>query len=203
MLITDRGSKLKSASLLILGIEALQPGNIIPVSTAAVSAASSTNDALDRQRLGMALTGTVLYPIVVELVLKHIWEQERGRIAPHTHNVYNLFTDLRQEIQHEVKCLFDQCCQKYMVAVNEGQKQLGATVVEVDMANLVEALQWNEDAVKNLKYELTPSGKSVPTGIIWNSQTLWVLPGTFPNFAIELTRWATDRYPHRGHPGRR
>ena len=63
----------------------------------------------------------------------------------------------------------------------------------VDMANLEDALRWNKMAVKNFKYEITPCGKSVPTGIIWKSKRYWVVHGTFPNFAIKLTRWAIDR----------
>ena len=44
--------------------------------------------------------------------------------------------------------------------------------------------------MRDLKYEMTLSGRSVPTGIFWNPERIWVLPSTFPNFAIELTRWA-------------
>ena len=61
------------------------------------------------------------------------------------------------------------------------------------MANLEDALRWNKKAVKNFKYEMTPCGNSVPTGIIWRFRRDWVVPGTFPNFAIKLRRWAIDR----------
>ncbi len=186
-------SKLDSASLLILGMEGLKPGKLIPLSRAALEAASSQNDALDRQRCGMALTCAVLYPIVVELVLKHLWEQDQGDTAMHNHNVHSLFVQLNSEIQRDVKSLYDQCCREYKSAIDIGQQQHGAEAMEVDMANLEEALRWNEKTVKNLKYDLTLQGKSVPTGIIWSSKHFWVVPGTFPNFAIELTRWAIDQ----------
>ena len=78
---TRHGSKLDSASLLILGMESLRPGDMMPVSKAAVEAADTLRDAVDRQRYGTALTCAVLYPIVVELVVKHIWEQEHVRVA--------------------------------------------------------------------------------------------------------------------------
>ena len=78
-------------------------------------------------------------------------------------------------------------------AIDIGQRQHGAEAVVIEMADFEEALQWNEDAVKNLKYEMTPRGQSVPTGIIWNSKRIWVVPGNFPNFAIELTCWAVGR----------
>ena len=186
-------SKLDSASLLILGMDCLKPGDLIPVSITAVETASTPKDALDQQRLGMALTCAVLYPIVVELVLKHIWEQEQEQSSVRNHNVLSLFVQLRQETQRDVRTIYDRCCQEYKKAIEIGQQQHGTEVVEIDMANLEEALQWNENAVKNLKYEMTPRGESVPSGIIWNSEHIWVLPVIFPNFAIELARWAIKR----------
>ena len=190
---TPNWSKLDSASLLILGMEGLRPDGLMPISKAAVDAASTLADALDRQRYGTALTCAALYPIVVELVLKHIWEQEQGKTAKYTHNLCSLFVELSQETRRNVEALYDHCCQAYRRAVDIGQQQHGDGVVAVDMANLKEALLWNEEAVKNLKYEMTPRGQSVPTGLIWSSKRVWVFPGTFPNFAIKLTRWAVGR----------
>ena len=190
---TPHRSKLDSASLIILGMEGLRPGDLIPVSQAAVDAAGTLSDAADRQRFGIALTCAVLYPIVVELVVKHIWEQEHARVAKHNHDVHTLFLQLRLETRSDIEALYDRCCRAYKSAIDIGQKQHGAAAVAVNMANLEEALQWNKEAVKNLKYEMTPRGKSVPTGIFWSSKRVWVVPGTFPNFAIELTRWAASR----------
>ena len=88
------------------------------------------------------------------------------------------------------------CCQAYTDAIAAGQQQHGAEAVAVNMASLEEALRWNGEAVKNLKYEMAPRGRSVPTGMFWSSDHMWVVPrGTFPNFAIELTRWASGRDP--------
>lgn len=190
---TPHGTKLDSASLIILGMEGLRPDDLMPVSKAAVDAAGNLSDAVDRQRYGISLTCAVLYPIVVELVVKHIWEEEHAKTAKYNHNVHNLFLQLRPETQSELEALYDQCCRAYKSAIDIGQQQHGAEAVAVDMANLEEALRWNEEAVKNLKYEMTPHGKSVPTGIFWSSKRVWVVPGTFPNFAIELTRWAASR----------
>lgn len=186
-------SKLESASLLILGMEGLKPGGLMPVSAAAVDAAGGIQDAADRQTFAMALTGTVLYPIVVELVLKHIWEEEQGKSAAYTHNVHDLFMQLRPETRRDVETLYDRCCRAYESAIGVGQQQQGAAAVAVEMADLKEALRWNKEAVKNLKYELTPRGQSVPTGIMWSTERIYVVPDTFPNFAIELTRWASGR----------
>ena len=185
------GSKLDSASLLVLGMEGLRPGGLLPVSQAAVRDAGSCEAAVERQRIAAALTNAVLYAIVVELVLKHIWEQEHGETAEHTHDVRRLFRTLSSRTRRDVEALYNTCCGKYRAAVDAGQREHGPGAVAVDMANLDEALQWNQHAVKNLKYEMTPHGRSVPTGLFWSSDTVWVLPTQLPNFAIELTRWAT------------
>ena len=186
-------SKLDSASLLILGMEGLRPVGAVPVSPAAVRDAGSVNAAAERQVLGAALTSAVLYAVVVELVMKHIWEQEHRKTAAYHHDVHGLFQALRPQTQRDIEALYNDCCVKYEAAVQAGQQQHGPGAVAVDMASLEEALQWNKGAVKDLKYEMTPRGRSVPTGLIWSAETLWVVPSTFPNFAIELTRWATGR----------
>ena len=188
-------SKLYSASQLILGMESLIPSQLIPLSKAAFEAASTPTDALDQQRYGMAHTCLVLYTIVIELVLKHIWEHEQGETAKHNHDVYSLFVQLRPKTQRAVKILYNDCCRKYKSAIEDIRRQQpGAAVMAVDMANLENALRWNKEAVKNLKYDMKLRGESVPTGLIWSSKRRWVVPGTFPNFAIELTRWADRNF---------
>ena len=77
------GSKLDSANLLILGMEGLRPDGLVPVSQAAVEDAGTEKDAFERQKYGVAHTCIVLYVIVVELVVKHIWEQQQGKTAEH------------------------------------------------------------------------------------------------------------------------
>ena len=186
------GLKLDSANLLILGMEGLRPGRVVPVSQAAVEDAGAVSDADDQQRLGAALTCAVLYAIVVELVVKHIWEQKHAQIARYRHDVYRLFQDLEPKTQRDVLALYDKCCRAYKKAIQTGKQQHGSETVAVEMANFEEALQWNEHAMNDLKYDMILSGPSVPAGIFWNSNGsgFWVLPSTFPNFAIELTRWA-------------
>ena len=186
------GLKLDSANLLILGMEGLRAGRGVPVSQAAVEDAGAVSDAVDQQRLGAALTCAVLYAIVVELVVKHLWEQKHAQIAEYRHDVYRLFQQLEPKTQRDVLALYDKCCRAYKKAIQTGKQQHGSETVAVDMANFEEALQWNKHAMRDLKYEMIPSGRSVPAGIFWNSNgsEFWVLPSTFPNFAIELTRWA-------------
>ena len=59
------------------------------------------------------------------------------------------------------------------------------------MASLEEALQWNADAMIRLKYDLTPRGKTVPSGAMWDGETIWILPNNeMLNFGLQLVEWA-------------
>ena len=160
---STHGSKLCAASLLILGMEGLRPGRLLPISQAAIGDAGS---------------------------VKHMREQEHGKTAEHSHDVHRLFRALSSQTQRDVEALYNNCCVEYKASVQAGKQQHGSGAVAVDMANLEEALQWNQGAVKDLKYEMTPRGRSVPTGLFWDSDHVWVVPSAFPNFAIELARWA-------------
>ena len=117
------GSKLDSANLLILGMEGLLPSSAVPVSQSAIADAGTEQDAVDRQRLGAALTRVVLYPIVVELVVKHIWEQQQGRTAKRHHDVHRLFKELRPDTQCHIESLYDECCVAYKNAIQVGTRQ--------------------------------------------------------------------------------
>ena len=136
--------------------------------------------------MGAAMTRVVLYAIVVELVVKHLWEERYGTKASHIHNLHGLFGELEPETQRQIRTIYDECCREY-----EAEQQLGPDAVA--MANLEEALQWNEEATKDFKYDLTPNGRSVPTGMLWDSNTYWAFPPGFKNFAVEVTHWAANR----------
>lgn len=203
-------TKLEAASLLVLGIEGLPPFllppvlaqsteedlppvEMLPVSPRALAEAGTPEAAKDRQRLGVALTRVVLYVIVVELVVKHLWEEEKAADAEYTHNVRKLFEDLKLETQRQIRTIYDECCRGYDAAVQAGQQQHGPEAVAVDMANLEEALEWNEKAIKGFKYDLIPRGRSVPARVMWDSETMWILTPEFKNFAIEVADWASHR----------
>ena len=186
-------TKLDTANTLILGIEALRPGGLMPVSKAAVDDTGTVNAAVDQQRLGNALTCVVIYLTVIELIVKHLREQEHGGTAKHRHIAHALFGELRTDTRREMEALYNECCRMYQDAIETGQEQHNAAAAAVDMASLEEALQWNDRAMVDFKCELMPRDKSAPTGVIWSRDRLWVLPGTFPNFAVELTCWAARR----------
>ena len=101
------GSKLDSANLLILGMEGLWTGTgcLVRVSKAAIADAGSVDAALSRRKLGHAFTSAVLYTVVVELVVKHIWEQEHGRQAEFIHDVHQRFQELPLQTRRDVEAL--------------------------------------------------------------------------------------------------
>ena len=186
--------KLEAALNLALGIECLQADGLIPITRRSLQDAGGSQElAVDNQRIANALSVVALYAIVVELVVKHLWEDELGTTAKKTHDVRGLFKELRPMTRTSVRHLYDKCSAAYEEAVQHGQKQHGADVMSVKMATLEEALDWNNDAIRNFKYDLTPKGHSVPTGAIWNSELIWVVPNRFPNFAVELARWAKSQ----------
>ena len=105
-----------------------------------------------------------------------------------------LFQELKPETRRDVVALYDKCCIAYKTAIQAGKQQHGPKAVAAEMANLEEALQWNADAVKNLKYELTPRGRSVPTGIFWSSERVWVVPLMHPLIVEHQITPKTSRY---------
>ena len=134
-------TKLEAARNLSLGIECLRASGLLPVSLRSIQdAAGSIRVAKDDQRLANALTSVGLYAIVVELVVKHLWEKEFTKAAKPTHNVRKLFLELQSDTQDAIKRLYDECSVAHKAAIQEGQKQHGVNVVSVDMATLEECL---------------------------------------------------------------
>ena len=154
--------------------------------------AEASEEHVDHQRLAKALTSVVLYPIVVELILKYLWEKEHQKESPHTHDLRKLFSELKDETKQDIESIYEKCSRDYTDVIKKAGEAAHGNH-EIDMATFEEALDWNKEAMRNLKYEMTPHGKCVPTGVMWNSERIWVVPQWFPNFAIELTRWERSR----------
>ena len=179
--------KLGSARLLLAGIASLDAPYPVPAAQG-----SQPGDAQAAQRLGRGLTRVVLSAMVVELVVKHAWEVERSKTAPHTHDIICLCNELPSDVQQLIRRLYDACLPRYSEVIRVLRSQVPA--VDVPLANFDEALKWNGRAMANLKYEMAPSGKAVPYGVFWDSDTIWVPSHDvqLPNYAVELCHWATD-----------
>ncbi len=137
----------------------------------------SREEAEDRSRLDLGMTSIVLYALIVELTIKGLWSYENGRAEPeHTHHIANIFSRLQRGTQTQIKRIYESACERYALVQSEGRQQLRQERFKVEMASLEEVLQWNANAMIHLKYDLTPRGKTVPAGAMWDGETIWILP---------------------------
>ena len=148
----------------------------------------------ERQKFSCGWTRLVLSALIVELVIKHAWEEANlGHQARYTHDVWNIYTKLPENVKCWIQRIYADCLPPYIDATELGSNQ---DIVIATPASFKEALKWNECAVKDLKYEIALPGKFVPYGVFWNSETIWIPSSdvNLPNYAIELVCWATKFY---------
>ena len=152
----------------------------------------SRKEAEDRSRLDFRVTGIFLYAVIVELTIKGLWSYENGGAEPeHTHHIVNIFNELKLGTQTEIEEIYESNRKHYTRVVSEGKRQVGEESIQVKMASLVEALQWNAKAMVYLKYDLIPRGKTVPAGAMWDGERIWIGPeDDMPNFGLQLVEWA-------------
>ena len=107
-------TKIESARMMARAMRRLSPDAPIPVPAEKAKDPVSREAAMSRERIAAALTNVALYAIVVELVIKHLWEQGSGcEKAPHHHRIQELFEDLDQTIKDKIGTLYDECCVDY------------------------------------------------------------------------------------------
>lgn len=183
-------TRLETAKIHVQGIEILQAArHITPIAGRNVNQAGTLRKARDDAIHASGLTAIILYAVAVEQVVKYLYEgEQRGRKAHASHNTRKLFPQLSESTQSEIKRIYTQCMKAYDEVAQAALHQTGAVI---KTAPLTKALAWNDETMKDFKYTLTPHGqKTVPCGIAWNKETLWVLPPEAPNFAVALTEWA-------------
>ena len=136
----------------------------------------------------------ILYAIVFEISIKIVWELDNGQACRHTHDINALFDELADDSQSKIRSIFD--VQVASVSEIEGTlsgvtRKLGDVV---PFSSWKEALQANEDIVKNFKYDNKFKGKSTLVGSsIWNGRTLWDLPPGYESFVVKLFNYAKSR----------
>ena len=185
-------TKLDAAKMTMIGLDTLYDSPFVKTTKKEASNEETLEKAKDDSRIGKALTCVVLYTIIVELLIKHLWEKKHKNQAPHNHNIEELFSELDGEIQKKVRRIYDGCAKQYNKAIQAGQRQKGKSLRKLKTATLNEALQWNKKAIKEMKYEMELSGKIVPNGMLWkDQQTMWIA-NKLPNFALELGKWAIN-----------
>lgn len=142
-----------------------------------------------------------LYAMVFELSIKIIWEIEQGEEPPYHHNILCLYRQLSQASQQKISDMYDDQVSNMEKLISEcnGRKNRGGEIVNLnlDLQSLEDALEVNEQIVKNFKYDGQLNGKSsVLCSIMWGGDTMWILPRliadaiTFPKallkYAISL-----------------
>ena len=130
-----------------------------------------------------------LYAMVFELSIKIIWEIEQGEEPPYQHNILRLYKQLSQASQQEISDLYDAQVSNMERLISElnGRRNRGGEIVNLnpDLQSLEDALEVNEQIVKNFKYDGRLNGNcSVLCSIMWVGDTQWMLPQSTANAVI-------------------
>ena len=154
--------------------------------------------AIDRQILSRGITCHLLYTIVFEIVVKVIWELDNQKECPFIHNLVKLYSELSPDSQQEIVALYDFAAKA--LAESGGTRDDGTRVQIgrlVRLQSLDEALEANEDTMKNFKYDLQFKGKSSIFGaVIWIEGLRWVPPRIEGvDFLGKLFNYALNRLP--------
>lgn len=137
-----------------------------------------------------------LYAIVFELSIKIIWEIEQGKEAPYHHNIWELYDALSQPSQQKISDMYDIQVSHITNLITQCKGQIdsegGIVDITLDLQSLEDALQANEQTVKNFKYDGRFNGKSsVLCSLMWDDKEIHVLPKaiadaiTFPKSLLE------------------
>lgn len=141
-------------------------------------ALATREEEIDRQRLSRGKVGHMLCAVALEIAIKVLWELEHRKACRHTHDIKTLYNELNIQSQQQLKKMYDE--KMSALAALEGTQKDGKHVrigEIVQFASLKEALDANEDTMRNFKYDNKFTGKSSAMGIMmWNSQRQYVLP---------------------------
>ena len=127
--------------------------------------------------------------MVFELSIKIIWEIEKGKAPPYHHNILCLYRQLSQASQQKISDMYDDQVfnmEKLISECNRRRNKGGEIVnLKVDLQSLEDALEVNEQIVKNFKYDGQLNEKSsVLCSIMWAGDTMWILPRSIANAVI-------------------
>ena len=157
--------------------------------------AATANARIEKQRDQAKTVCHFLYAVVFELAIKIIWAIDKRDDCRPTHDIYCLYKELSQEKQSQIKELYDE--QMSVIKGNiKGTKEDGSSFRAEDLADfrsLEEALKYNKDTMTIFKYDGQFRGKSgAISGVIWNTESHWILPVRFVIFPIQLLAYAKE-----------
>ena len=134
-----------------------------------------------------------LYAVVFELAIKIIWELDKGEECRKTHDILCLYNEISREKQLRIKNLYDH--QMSLLSVEERNRDGSSVRVDnlVDLPSLEVALQSNFNTMTNFKYDGRFRGRSSAiSGVIWNSNRIWMLPENYVTFPENLLAFAKE-----------
>ena len=122
------------------------------------------------------------YAIVFELSIKIIWEIEQGKNAPHSHNILRLYKELSLPLQQKISDMYDSQVSNMKKLISQIPELAN---LNLNLQSLEDALEVNEDIIKNFKYDGKISGKSSAfCSIVWTDNYIDVLPQAIAEIII-------------------
>ena len=166
-----------------------------PVAVPLNSSSTEVEKIKDKQRWSSSITCHMLYAIIFEISIKIIWELDNNKECRFTHNISELFDELSYDSQQCLGNIFDE--KSTAIAQLQGTDKSGNPVRIGDLVefqSIREALEANEDVMKNFKYETRYNGKSSLMGsVIWSAELVWILPQIGERLPEALYRYVEDR----------
>ena len=127
-----------------------------------------------------------LYAVIFELAIKIIWEAEKGIPCKRSHKILQLYTELSVQSRSTIRQMYghQQLSLRRTAGTQQGRPMLIDDIAEFQ--SLEEALESNEDTIKNFKYHgnfqsQTPS--SAIGSVIWTQDLIYTCP-PHPEFLV-------------------
>ena len=152
------------------------PQHLIPIPLG--SSESDIQEIDDKHRLWRKHIAHMLNAIELEIAIKVIWELDNQSDCRNTHNISELYDELKKESQRELKEIYDEKAEVLSGLQGTDRKSQRIRLSDlVEFQSLQDALLANEDTMKNFKYDGDFNGKSSAMGsIIWNNNRLYAIP---------------------------
>ena len=167
-----------------------------PVKMSTATSPETIQETRDNHRLSRKQIAHMLNAIVLEIAIKVLWELDNNEECGYTHDIGGLYKGLNPKTRQKVKEIYDE--KAVSLAGIEGTNKKGKRIRLGDLVrfqSLDEALEANEDTMKNFKYDGEFKGKSSAMGsVIWDVTTLWTMPPMdHARFPEALYRYTMDR----------
>lgn len=155
----------------------------------------------DDTKFRRKMTAHFLYAVIFELCIKIIWEIEHGTSPKPNHDILSRYDELSDESTEMISNFYSTQVTniKHLISLSNGQVDSKSKVVNlnINLQSLEDALESNQETIKNFKYDGRFNGKSsVLCSVMWTDDKIFLLPKpeiiVFPEsllkYAISLNR---------------